>query len=227
MYSVINRRNSQLGERKLRSALARNSSSRLDSTRKDVVTRTGDPVWFVGPLTCWDFRFLSCGTSSSVDAMQRQLQVRKQSSREATSQFPRNRHSVAAWMAELDRQRGGRIRDLREAHAWTQRQLADRLGVDPKTVHNWEAGKDINPTNLRELADLMDVTPEYVRYGEREETPDLGRVLNGHSEPELAVEMAAIRVEIAALSTQLEVLQRTLERSSGSGSGSNRSRRAK
>jgi hypothetical protein len=73
----------------------------------------------------------------------------------------------------------------------------------------------------------MEVTPEYVRYGEREETPDLGRVLNGHSEPALAVEMAAIRVEIAALSTQLEVLQRTLERSSGSGSAPNRTRRAK
>lgn len=109
--------------------------------------------------------------------MRTELQFQKPDYRKVTSQFPRNRHSVAAWMAELDRQRGERIRDLREAHAWTQRQVADKLGVDPKSVHNWEAGREINPTNLRELAEVLSVTPDYIRFGERE-VPDLTQMLS-------------------------------------------------
>jgi transcriptional regulator with XRE-family HTH domain len=109
--------------------------------------------------------------------MQTERQYQKPGYRRDTSQLPRNRHSVAAWMAEMDRQRGERIRDLRDAHAWTQRQLADRLQVDPKTVHNWEKGKDLLGDNLRDLAECFDVSMNYIRYGERE-APDLGELLN-------------------------------------------------
>ena len=92
-------------------------------------------------------------------------------------------------MAELDRQRGERIRDLREASGWTQRGLADRAHVDPKTVHNWEAGKGINIENLRELAELFGCQVDYIRYGEeinmsRPPTADVGTRLT-HIERQL------------------------------------------
>lgn len=129
----------------------------------------------------------------------------------------------------MDRQRGERIRDLRDAHAWTQRQLADRLGVDPKTVHNWEAGKELNPTNLRELADCFKVSMDFIRYGERE-APDLGDLLDaGKAQPRLdrmESELAATRVEIGTLATQLEDLQRLTARIAKTVGATTRSRRA-
>jgi transcriptional regulator with XRE-family HTH domain len=148
--------------------------------------------------------------------MQTERQYQKRGYRKDTSQLPRNRHSVAAWMADMDRQRGERIRDLREAHAWTQRQLADRLQVDPKTVHNWEKGKDLLGDNLRDLAECFDTSMNYIRYGERE-APDLGELLNSNgngsqsqldrieaNQQTFIAEAAALRVEVASLATQLE-----------------------
>lgn len=134
---------------------------------------------------------------------------REYNSRKATSQFPRNARSVALWMAEQDRQRGERIRDLREAHAWTQRQLADKLQVDPKTVHNWEAGKELNPTNLRELAELLKVPMDYIRFGERG-VPDLTDMFASDPEAlsqldrieerqeQILGELRALRLQLAA-----------------------------
>jgi transcriptional regulator with XRE-family HTH domain len=134
-------------------------------------------------------------------------------------------------MAEMDRQRGERIRDLRDAHAWTQRQLADRLGVDPKTVHNWEAGKELNPTNLRELAECLKVSMDYIRYGDRE-SPDLTDLLstNGNGPTQLdrmEAELAAIRVELATQGTQLAEIQRLLVQRRGTGASGNRTRKVK
>ena len=51
------------------------------------------------------------------------------------------------------------IRELREAHGWTQLQLANRLGVTPATIYNWESGRyEPRVTQLRELARAFDVT---------------------------------------------------------------------
>ncbi len=33
------------------------------------------------------------------------------------------------------------IRELREERGWTQLELANKLGVTPATVYNWERGK--------------------------------------------------------------------------------------
>lgn len=34
-----------------------------------------------------------------------------------------------------------RMKDLREREGWTQKQLAGKLGVSPRTIENWEQGR--------------------------------------------------------------------------------------
>ena len=50
------------------------------------------------------------------------------------------------------------IRQLREAKKWTQVDLANKVGVAPSTVYNWERGK-VEPrvSQLRSLADTFGV----------------------------------------------------------------------
>lgn len=96
----------------------------------------------------------------------------------APSQFPRNRITVAAWMAEMDRQRGARIRQLREERSLGREELAPKLGVSVKTLYNWEKGNELNPGNLRSLAKFFNVTVDYIRAGELP-TPDLLHAHNG------------------------------------------------
>ena len=119
----------------------------------------------------------------------------------ALSQFPRNRITVAAWMAEMDRQRGARIRQLRDGIPMTREALARELDVAVKTVYNWEKGHEINPENLRAIAKYFDVTVDFIRSGPLE-TPDLLGA-NG-SGPEVVIgKLDEILSRIDALEAQL------------------------
>ncbi len=51
------------------------------------------------------------------------------------------------------------IRDLREERGWTQLQLANKLGVTPVTVYNWERGKyEPSASKLRAIAQAFGVS---------------------------------------------------------------------
>ncbi len=51
------------------------------------------------------------------------------------------------------------IRELREARAWTQMELAGQLNVSLATVYNWERGKyEPRVSQFREIARLFGVS---------------------------------------------------------------------
>jgi transcriptional regulator with XRE-family HTH domain len=73
---------------------------------------------------------------------------------------------------------GTRIKRARERKRWTQRQLADALGVDRKTVDNWENGRTRPASSIGAIEDVLGVSlsedagaPEVPR--ELEAYPDL------------------------------------------------------
>jgi transcriptional regulator with XRE-family HTH domain len=53
---------------------------------------------------------------------------------------------------------GRRIKRARERRRWTQRQLADALGVNIKTVDNWEAGRTSPRNRLGALEEVLGIT---------------------------------------------------------------------
>lgn len=62
---------------------------------------------------------------------------------------------------------GDRIRRLREAKGWTQRELADRVGVTEAAVSQWERGetKNIKNLNFAALLEELGTTQEYLLFG--------------------------------------------------------------
>ena len=71
---------------------------------------------------------------------------------------------------------GGRIADLRRAlgrsagRRVTQREMAEALGVHLGTVTAWEIGKQRpEGENLDRLAELLDVSPDYLLHGTESE----------------------------------------------------------
>jgi transcriptional regulator with XRE-family HTH domain len=56
------------------------------------------------------------------------------------------------------------IRQLREERGWTQLELANRLGVTPSTIYNWERGRfDPRASQLRQLADAFGVKMDDIK----------------------------------------------------------------
>ena len=60
------------------------------------------------------------------------------------------------------------IRKLRAAHGWTQRKLADILGVTVTTVSRWETGR--SPVDPLKMAGIK-ATLLVVEKGERRKAP--------------------------------------------------------
>ena len=61
------------------------------------------------------------------------------------------------------------IRELREAQRWTQLDLANRLGVTPATVYNWERGKyEPSASKLRAIAQAFGVSMDDIALVEEQ-----------------------------------------------------------
>ena len=61
------------------------------------------------------------------------------------------------------------IRELRTQHKWTQVELANRLGVTPSTVYNWERGNwEPRASQLRQLASVFGVKMDAIKLVEAE-----------------------------------------------------------
>ena len=61
------------------------------------------------------------------------------------------------------------IRELRNQHEWTQVELANRLGVTPSTVYNWERGNwEPRAVQLRQMATLFGVRMDEIKLLEAE-----------------------------------------------------------
>ena len=50
-----------------------------------------------------------------------------------------------------------RVREVREALGWSQRELARRSGVRHATISEAERGRNINLSTLEKLADALDI----------------------------------------------------------------------
>ncbi|MBD2629171.1 helix-turn-helix domain-containing protein [Trichormus variabilis] len=57
----------------------------------------------------------------------------------------------------------GRIANLREKAGWSQRKLAELLGVSHVSIQNWEKGSSIpNSLELVKMADLFNVSTDFL-----------------------------------------------------------------
>lgn len=52
---------------------------------------------------------------------------------------------------------GTRIKRARERKRWTQKRLADAVGVSQKTVDNWEHGRTEPKSSIGALEDVLDI----------------------------------------------------------------------
>lgn len=70
------------------------------------------------------------------------------------------------------------LRSLRKAKGMTQKQVADRLGVVPKTVSKWETGHGLPDISvISDLADILDTSERTLLSGELgENTADSGNM---------------------------------------------------
>lgn len=62
------------------------------------------------------------------------------------------------------------IEELRKARGWTQLELANKLGMTPSTIYNWERGKfEPRATQLRQLARLFGVSMDEIAMVEKKQ----------------------------------------------------------
>lgn len=111
----------------------------------------------------------------------------------------------------FDPERGQRIKRARDALHLTQREVAQRVGVDPASgrVSKWEKGETVRPGNLVKLAEVLGVPVAHIEYGADRAAP---------SEPDdlqkLASQVEQLRREVKQLrlaqkaTSEAEVLQR-------------------
>lgn len=112
---------------------------------------------------------------------------------------------------------GDRVAGAREALGWSQKQLAERLGVKAKTVRQWESDSSEPRANkLQMLAGMLGVSMRWLLSGEGEgiAAPLPEGVVPATTPAELAgllAEIRAVRGEMSAQTQRLERLETRLE----------------
>ena len=94
---------------------------------------------------------------------------------------------------------GKRLRTARRAAGLTQKQLADRLGVESITVSRWERG--VTSPSLPRLRRIAEITQTTV-----------GELVNTASASVHELEIAALREELAETRELVDRVARALER---------------
>jgi transcriptional regulator with XRE-family HTH domain len=62
---------------------------------------------------------------------------------------------------------GARLRRKRREKGWTQEQLAIKAGTNQAVIQKIENGKSLRPRKINEIADVLDVNPAWLMFGDR------------------------------------------------------------
>ncbi|QDC09040.1 helix-turn-helix transcriptional regulator [Oceanicola sp. D3] len=116
---------------------------------------------------------------------------------------------------------GDRVAGAREALGWSQKQLAERLGVKVKTVKHWEGdASEPRANKLQMLAGMLGVSMRWLLSGEGPgvDAPLPEGVVPATAPAELAgllAEIRAVRGEMSLQAQRLERLETRLEAALG------------
>lgn len=61
---------------------------------------------------------------------------------------------------------GSRLRRKRRERGWTQEELALRAGTNQAVIQKIENGKSLRPRKIDEIAQVLDVNPAWLMFGE-------------------------------------------------------------
>ncbi|MCO6381294.1 MAG: helix-turn-helix domain-containing protein [Vannielia sp.] len=112
---------------------------------------------------------------------------------------------------------GDRVAGARESMGWSQKELAERLGVKAKTVRGWEGdASEPRANKLQMLAGMLGVSMRWLLSGEGPgiDAPLPEGVVPATAPAELAgllAEIRAVRGEMSAQAERLERLEVRLE----------------
>ncbi len=85
---------------------------------------------------------------------------------------------------------GSRLRRKRRERGWTQEELALRAGTNQAVIQKIENGKSLRPRKIDEIAQVLDVNPAWLMFGEEasstildEEATEVAKAWNHLPEP--------------------------------------------
>ena len=107
----------------------------------------------------------------------------------------RSKRALSDYSAEV----GARIVDARKEMGLTQEELAELAGVSQRSMQAYETGEVIPYRKMREIAQVLQVSPTWILHGEEEEAD--GEVL------ELQRQVENLSKLIRAMSRKLDRLE--------------------
>lgn len=85
---------------------------------------------------------------------------------------------------------GSRLRRKRRERGWTQEELALRAGTNQAVIQKIENGKSLRPRKIDEIAQVLDVNPAWLMFGDEaspavldEEAAEVAKAWNHLPEP--------------------------------------------